>query len=133
MANKGISSFGLNLGKSFPGHARLLATAPHNTMFDLISMQFTRSGQSYSRKIFFWDTMTGLEEVKPKHDWKHYFRVESFRRRGKGKVFRVVRIRDEKVVLRLVKNETRAYESVLTMLDAEIKIVERLVERTLLG
>jgi hypothetical protein len=104
----------------------------HNIIFDAIGIQSMQRGWS-GRKVL-WDTMTIHEEIKPpKHDWKLYFRVEPFKRRGKGRVFRVVRIRDEKVVLRLVKNETRAYESVLNMLDAEIKIVERLVERTLLG
>lgn len=73
------------------------------------------------------------EEKKSKHDWKQYFRVEPFKRQGKGTVYRVVRIRDELEVLRLVKNETKAIRAAIKMLDDEVRIVERIVERTILG
>ena len=76
----------------------------------------------------------GVEEEKPsKYDWREYFRVESYKRRGKGSVWRVVRIRDEQIIHRLVKTEKKAIDSVIKMLEHEVKTVEKLVERTILG
>ena len=74
-----------------------------------------------------------VEERKAKHNWKQYFRIEPFKRQGKGTVYRLVRIRDEHIILRLVKSERKAVESAMKMLDQEVAIVERIVERTILG
>lgn len=78
--------------------------------------------------------MQAMEEQKqPKHDWTQYFKVESFKRRGKGTVWRVIRLRDGLVVHRLVRNERRAVESAIGMLNDEVRVVERMIERTILG
>jgi len=77
-------------------------------------------------------TTGDIEESKP-IDYTPYFRVEGYKRRGKGTVYRVVRIRDELVIHRLVKSKERAEQSARLMVETEKITVEKEIERTILG